>query len=69
MVTEGRPVLLIGQTGVGKTFLAQATGLHACACGKSVMYMTLTTWLENVALADPAALICVIATNSPSLTC
>lgn len=36
-LTEGRPVLLIGQTGVGKTFIAQATGLHACACGKSVM--------------------------------
>jgi len=44
-------VLLIGQTGVGKTFIAQATGLHACACGKSVLYMTVTTWLENVALA------------------
>ena len=50
-LTDGRPVLLIGQTGVGKTFIAQATGLHACACGKSVLYMTVTTWLENVALA------------------
>ena len=50
-LAEGRPVLLIGQTGVGKTFLAQATGLHACACGKSVLYMTVTTWLENVAIA------------------
>jgi DNA replication protein DnaC len=50
-LNEGRPVLLIGQTGVGKTFIAQATGLHACACGKSVLYMTVTTWLENVALA------------------
>jgi DNA replication protein DnaC len=48
---EGRPVLLIGQTGVGKTFIAQAAGLHACASGKSVLYMTLTTWLENIALA------------------
>jgi DNA replication protein DnaC len=50
-LSEGRPVLLVGQTGVGKTFIAQATGLHACACGKSVLYMTVTTWLENVALA------------------
>jgi DNA replication protein DnaC len=48
---EARPVLLIGQTGVGKTFIAQAAGLPACACGKSVLYLTLTTWLENVALA------------------
>jgi DNA replication protein DnaC len=50
-LTEGRPVLLIGPTGVGKTFLAQAIGLHACACSKTVLYMTLTTWLENLALA------------------
>ena len=28
-LNEGRPLLLIGQTGVGKTFIAQATGLHA----------------------------------------
>ena len=48
---DARPVLLIGQTGVGKTYIAQAAGLHACACGKSVLYMTLTTWLENLALA------------------
>jgi DNA replication protein DnaC len=39
-LNEGRPVLLIGQTGVGKTFVAQATGLHACACGKSVLSST-----------------------------
>jgi DNA replication protein DnaC len=48
---EGRPLLLIGQTGVGKTFIAQAVGLHACASGHSVLYTTLTTWLENLALA------------------
>jgi DNA replication protein DnaC len=51
VIITARPVLLIGQTGVGKTFIAQATGLHACACGKSVLYLTLTTWLENLALA------------------
>lgn len=50
-LNQGRPVLLIGPTGVGKTFLAQAIGLHACACGKSVLYMTLTTWLEHLTLA------------------
>lgn len=53
-LTEARPVLLIGQTGVGKTFLAQALGLHACARGKSALYMTFTTWLENLALARSA---------------
>jgi DNA replication protein DnaC len=53
-LTEGRPVLLVGQTGVGKTFIAQAVGLQACASGKSVLYMTFTTWLENLALARSA---------------
>jgi DNA replication protein DnaC len=53
-MNEARPVLLIGQTGVGKTFIAQAIGLHACASGKSVLYMTFTTWLENLALARSA---------------
>jgi len=48
---QGRPLLLIGQTGVGKTFIAQAAGLHACASGKSVLYMNITTWLENLTLA------------------
>lgn len=48
---EGRPLLLIGQTGVGKTFIAQAAGLHACANGHAVLYMSITTWLENLALA------------------
>jgi DNA replication protein DnaC len=50
-LNEARPVLLIGQTGVGKTFIAQAAGLHVCATGRSVLFMTLTTWLENLALA------------------
>lgn len=50
-VEQGRPLLLIGQTGVGKTYLAQATGLHACGQGKSVLFMTISTWLENVMLA------------------
>lgn len=48
---QGRPLLLVGQTGVGKTFIAQATGLHACEHGKSVLFMNVTTWLENLVLA------------------
>lgn len=50
-LAQGRPVLLIGPTGIGKTFLAQAIGLHACATGRSVLYLTLTTWLETLTLA------------------
>src|SRR6266436_3822675 len=34
---DARPLLLIG-----KTFIAQAVGLHACASGKSVLYMSIT---------------------------
>ena len=37
-LNDARPLLLIGETGVGKTFIAQAVGLHACASGKSVLY-------------------------------
>lgn len=50
-VEQGRPLLLVGQTGVGKTFIAQAAGMHACTNGKSVLFMSVTTWLENLALA------------------
>jgi hypothetical protein len=39
------------KSGGGRIFIAPATGLHSCACGKSALYMTVTTWLENVALA------------------
>jgi DNA replication protein DnaC len=50
-LNDARPLLLIGQTGVGKTFIAQAIGLHACASGKSVLYMSITALLENLAIA------------------
>lgn len=48
---QARPLLLIGQTGIGKTFIAQAAGLHACEHGKSVLFMDITTWMESLALA------------------
>ena len=48
---EGRPLVLIGQTGVGKSFIAQAIALQVCHHGKSALYMNVTTWLENVAMA------------------
>jgi DNA replication protein DnaC len=50
-IEQGRPLLLVGQTGVGKTFLAQAAGLHACQQKKSVLFLNITTWLENISLA------------------
>lgn len=48
---EGRPLVLVGQTGVGKTFLAHATGMHACARGKTVLFLSLTHWLEQQSMA------------------
>jgi len=50
-IEQGRPLLLVGQTGVGKTFLAQAAGLHACQHKKSVLFLSVTSWLENLQLA------------------
>jgi len=48
---DGRPLVLIGQTGVGKTYLAHATGLHACHEGKTVVCLSVTTFLEQLLLA------------------
>jgi len=48
---DGRPLVLIGQTGVGKSFIAQAIALQVCQHGRSALYLNLTTWLENLALA------------------
>jgi DNA replication protein DnaC len=47
----GRPLILVGQTGVGKSFLAQATGLHACQNGKSALFLSTSQFLEEIALA------------------
>ena len=46
-LSEGRPLVLIGQTGVGKTYLAQAVGNKACAHGYPVLYLSVTHWMEQ----------------------
>jgi DNA replication protein DnaC len=48
---QGRPVLLIGQTGVGKSFLSQALSMQACLAGHSALFLSVTQWLEELALA------------------
>jgi DNA replication protein DnaC len=48
---EGRPLILVGPTGVGKTFLARAIGLQACEQGKHVLFLSITDFLENQGLA------------------
>lgn len=46
-LTEGRPLLLIGPTGIGKTYLARSAGFQACSHGKSVLFMPVTDFLET----------------------
>ena len=48
---QGRPLIFIGPTGIGKSFLARALGLLACERGKTALFLTVTDFLENQALA------------------
>lgn len=48
---RGRPLILVGPTGVGKSYLARALGLLACERGKTALFMTVTDYLENQAIA------------------
>ncbi|NBU21404.1 hypothetical protein EBS43_08380 [bacterium] len=41
---DGRPLVLIGQTGVSKTYLSQAIGRRACQLGKSVIFLSASTF-------------------------
>lgn len=44
---SGHPLVLIGQTGVGKSFLAQSAGAQACHIGKTVLHFSVTEWLDE----------------------
>ena len=48
---QGKPVIFIGPTGVGKTYLARALGLLACERGKTSLFLAVTDFLENQAIA------------------
>ncbi len=50
-LNEGRPLVLVGPAGVGKTYLAQATGMHACESGKTVLFLSMNHFLEQQAEA------------------
>lgn len=51
---QGRPLLIVGPTGVGKSFLAQALGHHACKRKYAALFMTFANLLEYQALARTA---------------
>lgn len=38
-------VILIGNPGVGKTYLANALGMEACLAGKSVLFVSIPNWV------------------------
>lgn len=48
---EPRNVLILGPTGVGKTFLATAIGNHACREGFSVVFVGLHMLIEKILLS------------------
>lgn len=50
-VREARPVLVIGPTGVGKTWLSCALGNRAAREGHSVLYVRLNRLLDDLATA------------------
>lgn len=48
---QARPILLIGQTGVGKSFIAEAISMQACRNGKTSLWMDISAFLEALALS------------------
>jgi DNA replication protein DnaC len=48
---EGKPLIFIGPTGVGKSFIARSLGLLACEKGKTVLFLSFTDFIEHQAMA------------------
>lgn len=53
-VSAGRPVLLLGGTGTGKTHLASAIGYQACARGHAVRFVTAAALVNELVEANDA---------------
>jgi DNA replication protein DnaC len=49
--TQGKPLILIGPTGIGKTYIARSLGLLACEKGLTSLFVTITDFLENQSIA------------------
>lgn len=48
---QGKPLILIGPTGIGKSYLARALGLLACEHGKTALFVSVTDFLEHQLLS------------------
>lgn len=51
---QGRAVLLVGPTGIGKSFIAEALGHQACLRKKTVLFMSASDLLEHQQMARAA---------------
>lgn len=50
-IQDSRNLIIIGPTGVGKSYLAQAIGNKACRCGFSTRFIGMNLFIEKIALA------------------
>jgi DNA replication protein DnaC len=48
---QGRSILLVGPTGIGKSFIAEALGYHACLRKKSALFIGASDLLEHQQMA------------------
>ena len=48
---RGKPVIFIGPTGIGKSYLARSLGLLACSHGKTSLFLSVTDFLEHQSIA------------------
>lgn len=51
---QGKPLILVGPTGIGKSYLARSLGLLACERGRTALFLSVTDFLEHQTLARAA---------------